>query len=304
MHYRLSIFCNSGNCEECATARRARRSSAFRVVQGMRTLGAALVLGAALTALPVTSASAAPTWAPAATAQVHPGVQTSTGGQQCTANFVFTDSAGDVYLGQSAHCASTSGPTVTNGCQAGTFPVGTQVTVGGATRPGTMVYNSWGAMKAAGENASTDVCRYNDFSLVKLDPADYGRVNPSVPFWGGPQALATGAESFTEVYTYGNSSLRLGITTLSPKQGYTVNDNPSGTGWTHTVYTVSPGIPGDSGSAFLDAFGNALGTLSTVGATGANGVGNLSQELAYLRTHSAFTTLALATGTEQFAPLV
>jgi hypothetical protein len=36
-----------------------------------------------------------------------------------------------------------------------------------------------------------------------------------------------------------------------------------GNGWSHTVYTVTPGIPGDSGSAFLDASGNALGVLST-----------------------------------------
>jgi hypothetical protein len=269
----------------------------------MRTLGAALVLATAL-AVPVSPAHAAPVWAPASTAAVHPGVQTLTGGPQCTANFVFFDSSNDVYIGQSAHCASRSGPTVTNGCQAQTYPVGTAVTVRGATKPGTMVYNSWVAMKAAGENVNGNVCRYNDFALVKLDPADYGRVNPSVPFWGGPVALAPGAESFTEVYTYGNSSLRLGIATLSPKQGYTINDNPSGTGWTHTVYTASPGIPGDSGSAFLDAFGNALGTLSTVGATGANGVGNLSQELAYLRSHSAYTSLQLATGTEGFSTIV
>ncbi|HEV2888754.1 MAG TPA: serine protease [Frankiaceae bacterium] len=267
----------------------------------MKTLVAALAVAAAV-AVPSPASAAEPAWAPAATAAVHPGVQTSTGGQQCTANFVFYDSAGTVYLGQSAHCASRSGPTVTNGCQAQTFPIGQQVTVGGATRPGTMVYNSWVAMKDAGENAATDVCRYNDFSLVRLDPADWARVNPSVPFWGGPGALAQGAASFTEVYTYGNSSLRLGFTPVSPKQGYTVNNNPSG-GWTHTVYTVSPGIPGDSGSAFLDASGNALGTLSTVSATGSNGVGNLANELAYARSHG-FASLELALGTVAFAPLV
>ena len=35
-------------------------------------------------------------------------------------------------------------------------------------------------------------------------------------------------------------------------------------GWSHDVYTVTPGIPGDSGSGFLDADGRAFGTLSTV----------------------------------------
>lgn len=304
MNYGLSIFCHSRNCNGCATRAGARRFRRPGVVLGMKTLAALLSATAAVAAVAVPSPAyaAAPAWAPAATAPVHPGVQTLTGGQQCTANFVFYDSAGAVYLGQSAHCASTSGPTVTNGCQAGTFAIGTAVTVRGATKPGTMVYNSWVAMKAAGENVNSDVCRYNDFSLVKLDPADWSRVNPSVPFWGGPVALAPGAGSFTEVFTYGNSSLRLGVTTLSPKQGYTVNNNPSG-GWTHTVYTVSPGIPGDSGSAFLDATGRALGTLSTVGATGANGVGNLTNELAYARSHG-WASIELALGTESFAPLL
>ena len=37
-----------------------------------------------------------------------------------------------------------------------------------------------------------------------------------------------------------------------------------GGGWSRTVYTVTPGIPGDSGSGFLNASGQAIGTLSTV----------------------------------------
>jgi hypothetical protein len=37
-----------------------------------------------------------------------------------------------------------------------------------------------------------------------------------------------------------------------------------GAGWSHNVATVTPGVPGDSGSAFLDANGRALGVLSTL----------------------------------------
>ena len=37
-----------------------------------------------------------------------------------------------------------------------------------------------------------------------------------------------------------------------------------GGGWSRTVYTVTPGIPGDSGSGFLNASGQAIGVLSTV----------------------------------------
>jgi hypothetical protein len=265
-----------------------------------------LLLAAALTAavlVPVTSASATPTWAPATTATVHPGVQTVTGGTNgCTANFVFYDSSNNVYIGEAAHCASTSGNTVTNGCQATTMPINTSVTVGPVT--GTMVYNSWITMQANNENPSSNVCAYNDLAIIKLNASDYSKVNPSIPFWGGPTSLGTGAASFTEVYSYGNSSLRLGITALSPKYGYTTNNSPSG-GWTHNVYTGTPGIPGDSGSAFLNSTGQALGVLSTLSVTGSNNLGNLSQELAYLTSHvTSLSTLQLAVGTEPFAPLL
>ena len=55
-------------------------------------------LGAALaTAAPATAATA--TWAPADTAQIHPGTMMYTDGAQCTANFVYTDSSANVYVG-------------------------------------------------------------------------------------------------------------------------------------------------------------------------------------------------------------
>jgi hypothetical protein len=39
---------------------------------------------------------------------------TYTDGAQCTANFVFSD-AGDVYIGQAAHCSGTGTATETDG---------------------------------------------------------------------------------------------------------------------------------------------------------------------------------------------
>src|ERR687898_2445080 len=138
-----------------------------------------------LAATQAPTAAAAPTWAPAATAPIHPGVQTFTDGGQCTANFVFYDASNSVYIGQAAHCSGTDGNTATNGCDAGSLPVGTPVEVEGASRPGSMVYNSWITMQQRGES-NDDVCQYNDFALVKLDPADAGKVNPSIPFFGGP----------------------------------------------------------------------------------------------------------------------
>ncbi|MGH9277572.1 MAG: serine protease [Acidimicrobiales bacterium] len=250
--------------------------------------------------------TAAPTWAPAATAAIHPGVQTTSPAGQCTANFVFSDTADKVYIGQAAHCTTTGGSTGTNGCLTGSLALGTPVTVGGASRPGVMVYNSWLAMRAAGET-DPDACAYNDFALVRIDPADAGHVNPSVPHWGGPAVGTSPGTAFAEpVYSYGSSSLRLGLTQLSPKPGLSLGD--SGGGWSHTVYTVSPGIPGDSGSAVLDASGRALGVLSTVAVLllpGSNGVGDLRHELDYLNAHRPSTLpspVQLALGTEPFNP--
>ncbi|MDQ4068369.1 MAG: serine protease, partial [Actinomycetota bacterium] len=243
-------------------------------------------------------ARSAPQWAPASSATVHPGVQTYTEGGQCTANFVFYDAA-NVYIGQAAHCSGTGGSTETDGCEAGSHPLGTPVTVRGASRPGTMVYNSWLTMQALNEE-DPDACQYNDFALVRLDPADAGRVNPSIPHWGGPVGLnTTGTRLFEDVYSYGNSSLRLGLTVLSPKKGISMGDE--GGGWTHLVNTFTPGVPGDSGSAFLDSRGRALGVLSTlaVGVPGGvyNGVSDLARALEYMRAHSEFTSVQLALGT-------
>ena len=271
----------------------------------LRTLTSAVVFAvAALTGAAATPASAAPTWAPAATATVHPGVQTYTAGAQCTANFVFTNGT-DVFIGQAAHCSATGAATETDGCLAESLPLGTPVEVTGASRPGTLVYNSWLTMQAADEQ-DQNACLYNDFALVRLDPADHGRVNPSIPFWGGPTGLnTTGTSTGDTVLSYGNSSLRFGLTPLSPKQGVSVET--AGDGWVHTVYTVTPGIPGDSGSAFLDAQGRALGVLSTLAVApfpASNNVSDLSRALSYMSSHGG-PAASLALGTQAFTgPLV
>ena len=261
---------------------------------------AAVVAVAVAAALGVASPAAAePTWAPAASAPIHPGVQTITDGGQCTANFVFSDAA-DIYVGQAAHCSGTGGSTATNGCESGSLPLGTPVEVGGATRSGTMAYNSWITMQAQGE-ADAETCQYNDLALVRLDPADHGRVNPSIPFWGGPTGITDTVPATSKVLSYGNSSLRGGITQLSPKEGISLGQD--GGGWNHAVLTVTPGIPGDSGSAFVDKAGRAFGVLSTLQLlplAGSNGVGDLTRELAYMRSHGG-PTATLALGTQPFS---
>jgi hypothetical protein len=233
--------------------------------------------------------------AAAGTGAIHPGVQTLTNGAQCTANFIFRNGS-DTYIGQAAHCAGTGASTDTNGCTAGSLPLGTPVTVTGASKPGTLVYSSWLTMQADHES-DANACAYNDVGLVKLDPADAPNVDPSVPFFGGPTGVASSTQGTgAQAYSYGNSELRGGLSPLSPKFGVVVQD--AGGGWSHNVYTLTPGIPGDSGSAFLDSTGKALGVLSTLElapAAGSNNVADLSHMIAYAQSHG-LPGLQLVTG--------
>ncbi|MGC1852470.1 MAG: serine protease [Solirubrobacterales bacterium] len=257
-------------------------------------LAAILVLISALIAPAGSSA-----WAPAKSATIHPGVQVLTEGAQCTANFVFEEGS-SVYLGQAAHCAGTGGQTETDGCSSDSLPLGTPVEVTGASKPGTLAYSSWLTMQSNGES-DPDTCSYNDFALIRIDPADVGRVNPSVPGFGGPTGIGAPGTLGSTVYSYGNSSLRGGVTKLSPKQGVVVQGE--GGGWSHIVVTLTPGIPGDSGSGFLNGSGAAFGVLSTLQIAplaGTNGLGDLGRELAYVRASSNFGAMQLAPGTEPF----
>jgi hypothetical protein len=161
-----------------------------------------------------------------------------------------------------------------------------------------MVYNSWIRMQAAHET-DEETCQYNDLALIQLSSADVAKTNPSVPGWGGPTGLGSEGDTGSDTYSYGNSSLRGGVTFLSPKQGKVVDRSPGG--WSTDVYTVTPGIPGDSGSGFLNATGHAAGVLSTVAIAplaGSNGVGDLPRELAWASAHGL--SVSVVNGTEPF----
>ncbi len=236
--------------------------------------------------------------APAAMAAVTPGVQTFTEGAQCTANFIFADGS-STYVGQAAHCAGIGSANETDGCTSRSRPLGTPVTVTGASKPGTLAYSSWLAMRATGETDAS-ACQFNDFALVELDPADAAGVDPSVPGFGGPTGVG-GAGVGSTIFSYGNSSLRQGIALLSPKQGLVISVD--GGGWSRSAYTVTPGVPGDSGSGFMNSAGQAVGVLSTLALLPlplSNGVGDLSRELTYMRAHSPFSDVNLVPGTTPF----
>ena len=257
--------------------------------------------------------SSAAGWAPADRATIHPGVQMYTDGAQCTGNFVFTDRVGRVYVGYASHCAGKGAATDTNGCNTRSHPLGTRVrfaddatvaTNGTTVGHGTLVYSSWITMHRR-NTQNRAACQANDFALVRVDRKDRRKVNPSIPVWGGPTGLSiAGAPAGTRVFSWGHSSLRPGDA-ASPKEGSSLGRTTRGWGW--NVYTVTPGIPGDSGSGFLDAKGRALGTLSTVQiapVAGANGLGDLEHELRFAQSFSGIRGLRLVHGTKKFSPVL
>lgn len=245
-------------------------------------------------------------WAPARKAVLTPGIQTLTeGAGQCTTNFVFTDAKRRVYLGQAAHCAgATKG---LNGCKARSLPLGTRVVFARGASPydagktlatGTLAYSSWIAMKRRGET-DPETCAFNDFALIRIDPRDRRRVNPTMPHWGGPTGLA-GAPLLMQqkVFGIGQSGLRSAGSTNSRQSGTALADFDGNDGWSHTFMARSPGIPGDSGSGYVDAEGKAVGTLSTMAVRLGiwNNLGDLRRELQYARQHSGIRGLRLELG--------
>jgi hypothetical protein len=292
----------------------ARRISAACAVVAAAALATAVVTSQPASARAVLGPSAA--WAPASSAKIHPGTMMYTQGAQCTGNFVFSDTAGNTYLGYAAHCAGTGSSTDTNGCKTGSVPLGTRVDLtndgnlaseGTIVGHGTLAYSSWITEHKLGTTGA-NTCAYNDLALVRINAGDVSKVNPSVPFWGGPTGIDTdGTAAGDQVWTYGNSSLRAGLSPLSPHTGISLGDDAADGGWSHPLYTLSPGIPGDSGSGFMTAGGKAIGVLSTLGLAplpASNNIGDLAKELAFAQAHSGIAGLRLVKGTEPFDPVL
>jgi hypothetical protein len=67
---------------------------------------------------------------------------------------------------------------------------------------------------------------------------------------------------------------------------------------------VTPGLPGDSGSAVLGSDGQALGVLVTLALApfaGSNGVTSINRALDYANQHGGIGTIQLVDGTESFS---
>ena len=261
---------------------------------------AVVVLVVGLLALPGT------TTASASTLVVGPGMQMVTQGRVCTANFVFRDRAGRTFVGYAAHCASPGADALTDGCRATSWPNGTRVRfargvnsafAGTTVGYGRLYWSSWRAMRRTGVQDAAR-CLHNDFALVQVEAAYLSRVDPTMPFWGGPTGLAGPPAQGGRVYTYGSSAARgSSRSILSPKAGH-VTDRYF---WGATVFTPAVGIPNDTGSGLLDNLGRASATLSVPNASrpGGNRTGALAAEVRFANWHG-LRGLHLVRGREPF----
>jgi S1-C subfamily serine protease len=164
----------------------------------------------------------------------------------------------------------------------------------GGTSDAKLAYSSWITMRERGERDSQR-CSFNDFALVALAPADAARVNPTVPVLGGPVGVDTdGLRKGEPVVSYSPNDGR------AVHRGSSLGDDESGL--LHYVATRPPGIPGDSGSGFLDGHGAAFGVLSTEfdDAQHSNGVIDLAAALAYASRYGPLGPVALVPGNEPF----
>lgn len=199
-------------------------------------------------------------WPLPAAATIRPGA--SIEGGSCTANFVFTSlDNSTVYLGTAAHCFSDDGATQTDGCLAAVQELGAKRDIQGASKSATLVYSSWSAMQARNEGG--DVCRNNDFALLRLEPEDAGKVSPALRQFGGPTGLASARDvgMSDKVLSYGNSGTRPEDSLLSPREGFVTL--PAG-GCDARVVFPNAAIPGDSGSPVILGDGRAMGVFVSI----------------------------------------
>jgi hypothetical protein len=113
---------------------------------------------------------------------IQPGALLGTPEGLCTMNFVFEDGAGRLYIGTAGHCFDREGQRA----EAEPEPGSLLSMIDPLFEFGTAVH-----VEFSEDEPSID------FALIEIDPDQYGNVNPSMRFWGGPAGSTTADETST-----------------------------------------------------------------------------------------------------------
>lgn len=205
-------------------------------------------------------------WPDIGDAKIRPGMQI--GGGSCTANFIFsTPDNSTLYIGTASHCV-------------GGHNIGDRIQIASYSQAGILVFCSW--MHTEGTNncpGSTTLLDPIDFALVEIRDDYRERVHPAVRHWGGPTGISDPPSLATKMHTFGNSGLNP-LGPLKPMEGYSTGSNPEST----SMYSVRPGVFGDSGSPVMKESGEAVGTLVAIATflPGENVISNVGRALEYM----------------------
>lgn len=133
-----------------------------------------------------------------------------------------------------------------------------------------------------------------DFALITIDPANYGRITPSVCGWSGPTGVYEEKPGSGGVKHYGHGA-ETQVLPDNQKQGFNLQNDGKAFYWT------GAGTPGDSGSAVLSDDGRALGVLTHLGVFGTtsdNGGTHIDRGMQLAADKGGFTHLRLVLGNE------
>jgi hypothetical protein len=175
---------------------------------------------------------------------VRPGalVQTSIG--YCTMNFLFTNPAGERFIGTAGHCILDEN-------------VGGETAWPGATGPGATAFDGAGRSYPIGRFVYAVLRDPKDFALIKLSPGI--AANPVMCHFGGPIGINTDlTDAATVLHHYGNG---IGLASTVPARTEVATSMANA----DHVYAQGAAILGDSGSGVVDDAGRAVGVLVTVG---------------------------------------
>ena len=207
----------------------------------------------------------------------------------CTANFVWRDGGGDLYIGAAGHCFLPSDKNASANAQRTAesdsdvydvsqldVSVCADCTVGGATGltfTGTTI--ALGDVAYARQNLPDGSEVGHDFGLVRIPSAAESAVDPSLPQFGGPTGVSKGAvPAGLPVNQYGAGVANGEVFPTMGSNGVSEGDLGTSESW----YAAVRASPGDSGSPLQATEagtgvegGDAAGILTHLTATGTAG---------------------------------